>query len=314
MILDKQQLIDQARLKYSKDQFDHTKLNASKTKIGPCFQSYGEWTGASWSPTFPISQDYQSKFLRLGEKYKNLHYTFLDIPKIELTDLEEFKEIWNKEKIEIKRLLPSEDEPWGENDHPLGDQSSFKRVEFNGLHIHSNATLDFNIHDLYVKGRLELPIYSTSSGYGQGRHAQGTFTKKLFKHKFFNNILVQIMDTFPISVLNTVMIVEPIADVLPHREQTWVWKCPTEFRVLLHDENVKPTMYLTHIESGDTTYIKQPMDTNSVCWSNGTHLYGIDYDNKPSYQLIVSAIWNADKLDKLIEKSIDKYGILLEVH
>lgn len=314
MNLNKQQLIEQARNRYRVDQFNHNNFNASKTKIGPCFQSYGKWTGASWSPTYPINDDYLKKFSLLGEKYKNLSYTFLDIPKIELTDLEEFKHIWEKEKIEIRRLLPSEDEPWDAQNHPLGEQSSWNRVEFNGLHIHSNATLDFNIHDLYRNGKLDQPQYSTETGFRQGRVAQGTFTKKLFKNRFFSDIIVQIMDTFPIAVLNTIMIVEPIKEILPHREQTWAWQCPTEFRVTLHDENTKPTMYVTHIETGQTNYITAPESSNSFCWSNGTHLYGIDYDNKPQYHLIVSAIWCPEKMDKLLEQSIGKHGILLETH
>lgn len=314
MIENKQLLIDTARSKYLENQFDDKNMNPSKTKLGPCFQLNGHWTGSSWAPIFPIFEEHRKKFEELGKKYEHLSWCPLDIPKIEFDNLEEFKDIWQKEKIEIRRLLPSEDEPWSENEHPLGENSSWNRVEFNGLHITCNATIDFNIHDLYVNGRLKVPQYSNESGFRQGRNAQGTFTKKLFKHKFFNNIIVQIMDTFPISQLNNIMILEPINDVFPHREQTWAWKCPTEFRINIHDENTEPTVYVSNIQTGQTSYVNLPSDTNSFCWSNGTHLYGIDYHKKPLYHVAVNAIWNSKKIDKLLEKSIEKYETILETN
>lgn len=312
MITDKNKLILEARERYKVNQFDHSLMNSSKTKLGPSFQFNDVWTGASWSPASPISQEYKTKFLELGKSYENLSWSALDIPKIELEDVNKFKEIWNREKIEIKRLLPSEDEPWTKEEHPLGENSSYERIEFCGLHITCNATLDFNIHDLYVNGRLTIPQYSNEVGFRQGRTAQGTFTKKLYKDKFFSNLIVQIMDTFPIKVLNNIMILEPINDILPHREQTWAWKCPTEFRISLYDENETPTMYLSHIQTGQINYINLPKETNSFCWSNGTHLYGIDYLGKKSYTIVVNAIWDIKKYKILLEKSVKKYGIFLE--
>jgi len=311
-MIDKQRLILEAREKYKINQYSDKLMNSSKTKLGPSFQAYGEWTGASWYPPFTISQDYKDKFEQLGKKYQGLSWSALDIPKFEIKELDTFNEIWQREKIEIKRLLPSEDEPWTKEEHPLGKDSSWNRVEFYGLHITCNATLDFNIHDLYVKGRLKIPQYSNETGFRQGRTAQGTFTKKLYKDKFFSELIIQIMDYFPISQLNNIMILEPINDVLPHREQTWAWKCPTEFRISLYDENTEPTIYVTDIETGQTNYIDLPTETNSFCWSNGTQIYGIDYHQKPSYHVVVNAMWNGKKMDALLEKSIDKYGIFLE--
>jgi hypothetical protein len=99
--------------------------------------------------------------------------------------------------------------------------------------------------------------------------------------------------------------------VLPHREQSWVWKCPTEFRIMLHDENTEPTIYVTNIQTGKTTYIDLPSDTNSFAWSNGNYIYGIDYHGKKSYQLVVNAIWDSNKLEKLLENSLQKYHAIL---
>lgn len=312
MIENKQKIIDEVRQKYLSNQFSMKNMNPSKTKLGPCFQLNGEWSGSSWSPTFPIFDDYIKNFELLGETYGHLSWLPLAIPKIEFDDIDEFKNIWEREKIEIRRVLPSEDEPWNEEDHPLGENSSWKRVEFAGLHVTSNATIDFNIHDLYVNGKLQVPQYSNESGFRQGRNAQGTFTKKLFKHRFFSKLIVQIMDTFPIAQINNIMILEPIKDVYPHREQTWPWKCPTEFRINIHDENTEPTIYVSNIQTGVTKYIDLPDDTNSFCWSNGTHLYGIDYHNKPLYHVAVNAVWNYKKVATLLEKSVKKYERILE--
>jgi hypothetical protein len=70
----------------------------------------------------------------------------------------------------------------------------------------------------------------------------------------------------------------------------------------------KPKIYVADIEYGDTNYIDMPLDTNTVCWSNGTQVYGIDYNDKPSYQVVVNAIWDSKKLDKILEQSISKYS------
>jgi hypothetical protein len=116
------------------------------------------------------------------------------------------------------------------------------------------------------------------------------------------------MDLFPIEQISNMLILEQLREVEAHREQSWVWKCPTEFRVMLHDENTKPNFYVGNIETGEISYIDLPKETNSFCWSNGTHVYGIDYYGKKSYQLVINAILNPDKVDKLLERSISKYG------
>ena len=116
------------------------------------------------------------------------------------------------------------------------------------------------------------------------------------------------MFQFPIYSLSNILIVETKKDIVPHREQSWAWKCPTEFRIMLYDENTQPTIYVSDIETGETRYIDLPDDTNSFCWSNGTQVYGIDYHGKPSYQIIVNAMWHSKKLDSLLTASISKYA------
>lgn len=289
MIDSKQELIDQARA--AAKIVDQSTFNSSLTKLGPTMQANNKWCGASWSPPIPIPPFYLLGMTQLERQYSKLSWLPLALPKFELGDINEFKEIWNRESIEIKKV----------NDPTY-------LTEFKGMHITSNCLLDFNLHDLYKNGRLTTTQISDENGYHQGREVVGAYTKKLYKHKFFFNIISQIMDTFPIGEISNMMILETVNDVAPHREQSWSWKCPTEFRIMLHDENTQPTMYVSDIETGETTYIDLPNDTNSFCWSNGTKVYGIDYHGKPSYQLVVNAVWSLKKLNDLLGRSINKYG------
>lgn len=288
----KSQILEQALQNARDNPLTLRKMVPGNTKLGPCFQGKGMWAAASWNMPVPIDPMYLGKFKTLSEKYKHLDYVPLDIPRIELDDYEEFLHIWNKEKIILK--------PKDQEDH----ESSLY-----GLHITSNALLDFNLHDLYVNGRPPANMMSTEAGWNQGRTAEGLHTKKLFKHKFWSNLIVQIMDSFPIHALSNILIVEVVKDLMPHQEQSWDWNCPTEFRVALHDENTEPTLYVTDIKTGNTTYVNLPKDTNSVCWSNGKKLYGIDYHGKPNYQVIVNAVWNSSKVEQLIDRSIRKYNL-----
>jgi hypothetical protein len=294
MISNKQDLITQARLQAKINQFDHSQLTPSRTKLGPCIQSNGQWSFASWVKPFPMHQDYIDKMTELGNRYSNIKWLPLALPKFELGNYSEFKTIWDRESIEILKT-----------DDPTD------LAEFKGLHITSNALIDFNIHDLYIDGRMSKQQLSTETGYRQGREVVGAYTKKLYKHKFFFNIISEIMFKMPISKLSNILILETIKDVRPHREQSWVWKCPTEFRITVYGDGAPPTIYVSDIETGETLYIDLPNDTNSFCWSNGTQVYGVDYYEKPSFQIVVNAVLDTEKLKTLLDSSIAKYKDVL---
>jgi hypothetical protein len=293
MLPNKAELINAARDQYKIDQYRFDHLNPSLTKLGPCMQQYDKISLSSWWKPQPMPESYIRRMQDLGEKFKDLSWLPLHLPKFELENLETFEEIWQRECIEIK------------------DNNPDCATEFKGLHITANCLLDFNLHDLYINGKMSKVQISEAGGYTQGREIVGSWSKKLYKHKFFFNLISQVMDTFPIRQISNMLILETVNDVVPHREQSWVWKCPTEFRIMLHDENTNPTIYVSNIETGDTSYIDLPEDTNSFCWSNGTHVYGIDYHGKKSYQLIVNAIWDSNKLESLVEKSMEKYYAVL---
>lgn len=283
-----QQKIQEAK----NSEFSYLNLDSSRTKLGPTLCKNGNFYYSSWAPGYPIPDSYLKKIKLLEEKYQSIFWLPLDLPKIEINDWEKFLEIWEREKIAIIKK----------------DDTNFIQ-EFYGLHIGVNPVIDFYCHDIYdVNGATNVKLISDISGFTQGRESIGVYTKKLYKDKFFNSLISTIMARFPIAIINSISIFEVMNDVIPHREETWAWKCPTEFRISLYDENTNPTLYVTDIESLETRYIDLPEDTNSFCWSNGTKLYGIDYHGKKNFQLVVNAIWNPLKLDNLLSKSLKKYG------
>jgi hypothetical protein len=293
---EKQTLLSLAKEQY-KNQFDLTLFDPSTTMMGPCLWKNKKFLVSSWYPTFPMFPKYIERFTGLEEKYKHIDYLPIDIPKLEISDFDKFVEIFNKEAIEIKST---------ETDEP---------AEFVGMHIHMASVLDYVLHDLYDdNGSLTYDVPDIIENYpntGLPKDMVGNkFTRKIYKDRFFNKLIFDIMQTYPIHSLANILIVKPIADVKPRREQTWVWNCPTEFRTVLHDGNTDPTFYVSDIESDNTKYIQLPEDTNTFAFSNGSKVHGIDYYNKDSYYLIVNAIWDSYKVETLLDKSIEKYGIL----
>jgi hypothetical protein len=293
---DKETLIQQARAEY-KGEFDLSKMDPSQTIMGPCLWRKKMFVPSSWFPNYPMFPHYIERFESLGKKYLNSNYTPIDLPKITIPDFEQFKSIFEREAIELNNI---------ETQEP---------AEFKGMHIHMASTLDYVMHDLYdIKGNLSVQIPDIIKGYpntGLPPTLMGAkYNRKIYKDRFFNKLICQILELFPIYSIANILIVKPIDNVKPRREQTWVWNCPTEFRTVLHDENTEPTFYLRDIENNCEDYINLPNDTNTFAFSNGRKIHGIDYYSKDCYYLIVNAIWDSKKTETLLDRSIEKYGIL----
>ena len=239
-------------------------------------------------PPFGIDlpKEYIEKMTALGEKYRNVRWLPLDIPKIEFDNFEEFEDLWKKECIDILRIKPDVAEPWAKEHHPFGDKSSWHVSQFKGLTLWRN------------------PNSETESL---------TFDEKLYKGNYyqFNRIVEQVFEYFPMHTMFSIFIWKSTMEVKPHRDKSAFWKCPTEFRVMLHDQNPDPTLYVADIEHGDVNYVDLPEDTNSFCWSNGTQIHGSDYHGKDKYLLCLSGIQHSKKSEDLFERSINKYKDIL---
>jgi hypothetical protein len=234
----------------------------------------------------PIGMDLPKKYIEsmtaLGEKYREVRWLPLDIPKIEFDDFKEFEDLWAKECIDVLRIKPDVAEPWEKEKHPYGINSSWHVSQFQGLTIWRHP--DSETETL-------------------------TFAEKWYKGNFrqFNRIVEQVFEYFPVHTMLSVFIWKSTMEVKPHRDKSAFWNCPTEFRTMLYDENEDPTLYVADIEHGDVNYIDLPEDTNSFCWSNGTQIHGSDYHGKNKYLLCLSCVQHSKKSDELFERSIKKY-------
>ena len=230
-----------------------------------------------------LPKDYVEKMKILGEKYRKVRWLPLDIPKIELDDLEEFKDLWEKESIDILRVRPDVAEPWTKEQHPFKSKSSYHVPSFRGLHLYENKKLS--------------PI------------SQDSFSGKLYNgsNKQLNRIKEQVFDLFPIHTMFSVFIWQSTREINPHRDRGLYFNCPTEFRSMLHDENDNPTLYVADIDDRTICYVDCPNDTNSFCWSNGSQIHGSDYYGKKKWILCIAGAPSSSKADELFERSISKY-------
>jgi hypothetical protein len=66
---------------------------------------------------------YIDRMRELGKKYRPIRWLPLDIPRIEFDNVDEFLDIWEKEKQPSVRIKPSAAEPYEKDDHPTGKDS-----------------------------------------------------------------------------------------------------------------------------------------------------------------------------------------------
>jgi hypothetical protein len=229
-----------------------------------------------------LPKEYLEKMKALSDKYREVRWLPLDIPKIEFDDFEEFKHLWHQESIDIVRVKPDVAEPWSKEAHPLGKHSSWNKAQFKGLTLYQHP---------------QIPISNQS------------FAAKEYKgdNKQLKRIVEQVFDYFPIHTMLSIFIWQSAMPIAAHRDRGAYWKCPTDFRVMLQDENEEPTLWVADVEKGDINYIDLPPDTNSFCWSNGTQIHGSDYHGKTKHLLCISGIQHSVKSDELFERSIAKY-------
>jgi hypothetical protein len=230
----------------------------------------------------PVSQEYIDKMRTLEEKYSDIMWLPLDIPKIEFDNYEEFLKIWDEQSHKVVRVKPDAAEPWTKEDHPWGEKSSWNVAQFNGLTLYRHPGIPWEDTTFAAQPYVgEIPM--------------------------FERIVKQVFDYFPIHTMITIFIWESKMPIGPHRDRGAYWKCPTEFRVMLHDENEEPTLYVADEFNDDPVYIDLPEDTNSFCWSNGKCMHGSTFHGKRKFILCIAGIQHSEKSDELFNRSIEKY-------
>ena len=221
---------------------------------------------------------YIEKMEELGKKYRPYRWLPLDIPKFEFEDHYEFMKVWDEEAIDIIRLRPDSAEPWDKDTHPLGENSHYYKPAFKGFYVYDSGT--------------------TNMGIWSWRCSDNPIFKSLVEH---------VQEYFPFHFIYNMYIWESCKQIEPHTDQTFFWNCPTEFRIMLNDENEKPTLYVADMDDHQCSYIDLPEDTNALCWSNGSQMHGSDYYGKRKQLLVINGIYSLNKYEDLINRSIEKY-------
>jgi len=227
------------------------------------------------------TQEYLDRMYTLSDKYKNVQWLPLDIPKIEI-NYEEFIEIWDKQCHDVVRVRSDVAEPWTKEEHPLGPLSSWNIPTFSGLHLYHTDLLSID---------------------------HNSFASKMYTGKIpmFERLVDQVFTYFPMHTVISIFIWESQRLVYPHRDRSDYWKCPTEFRVMLHDENPESTLFVADTQTREPVFIDLPEDTNSFCWSNGKMVHGSVYKGKRKFILCLAGIQHSKKSDELFERSLNKY-------
>ena len=235
---------------------------------------------------YPLPKDYIDRMEELSVTYGHLQWLPLDLPKIDIGDTNEFLELWDRFHYDVLRVKPDVAEPWSKEEHPWGQKSSWNTAQFKGLHLYHSDLVDINA---------------------------SSFAAKLYPGKIpvFEKIVEQVFEYFPLYPFISIFIWESTMPIAPHKDKGAYWKCPTEFRSMLYDENTEPTLYVAEDGKDDPTFIDLPNDTSSFCWSNGKMLHGSTYYGKRKLLLCMVGPQHSQKSADLFDRSISKYKDIL---
>jgi hypothetical protein len=228
---------------------------------------------------------YVKEIQRLSERYRPIRWLPLDIPKFEFENYDEFLKVFDTESIPILRTKPDSAEPWDKEGHPLGKESHYYKPAFKGLYTYTSNPEKFN----------------------EEKSESVTFAYKYCPHPIFQPLTDHVLKHFPFFHIDHMYIWESVKEIALHTDQHKFWEAPTEFRIMIHDENNQPTLFVADVDHYDQNYIDLPKDTNAFCWSNGTQLHGSDYFGKRKQLLVIAGTFSISKLEDLIERSIVKY-------
>lgn len=143
------------------------------------------------------------------------------------------------------------------------------------------------------------------------------------------NMMRTIREHFPIRDIKIIRLWQSIVEIKPHREGWFPnsFRYPSEFRAMIHDENVRPTFYLLPItdpENADSETAKanakllherQYVDAKpgeAFVFNGETAYHGAEYDPGHSKILmIVKGPLDLDKYDDLMTRSVKKHGSII---
>jgi hypothetical protein len=238
-----------------------------------------------------------------AEKYNNIPYLFLDIPRIAPDD--NFKDLWNEKKIPVLRKLPDERYPFKNAEEgevyykDTGRPNEYTSANWDGFVALSTANTDPRWTSSVVDGPTVLP-------------------------KFFQ----QLYDHLPIEKLTQVVFWSNNKGIGIHRDIAEQYQWPSSIRIMIEDNNTEPTFFLTPFD--DRLPVKTPprpipdnvkslpttkfVDTingpsNAFIYNNRQWAHGASKRGDARKILcVVSMNYDFEKLEVLLDRSIAKYG------
>lgn len=237
------------------------------------------------------------------EKYKNIPYLFLDVPKIVPDN--NFKDLWNEKKVSIVRQKPDDRYPFKnaeeaeENFKKTGRTNEYTKANWDGFIALSTAQADDRWASSVVHGPTLLP-------------------------KFFQ----QLYEYLPIVKLTQVLFWSNNIPIGVHRDLHEQYSWPSSIRMMIEDDNEEPTFFLTPFDENlPANAPSRPIPENV---RSDSSIKFIDTNNSPSNvfmynnkqwahgalkkqgtRKILCALgidYDFKKLEVLLDRSIEKYG------
>ena len=129
----------------------------------------------------------------------------------------------------------------------------------------------------------------------------------------FPHFYQQLMDSLPLAEIPRLAFWNSTRPIAGHRDNTVLFDMPNSFRVLIHDTNPRPTLWVQEDSDngqGQRTYIESMSSTNSFVWNNLRVIHGSDYlpGHSKILLLINNFIPNYKKYIDMIERSVIKFA------
>ena len=125
----------------------------------------------------------------------------------------------------------------------------------------------------------------------------------------------QILELFPLKSCNYLMFLNSTGDVPYHRDHENIIDGPSQFRIMMYDENPEETLGFFEVKPDEEMNLNNIRlqsrftETNSLAWNNLRVKHGSFY--KPGYKKLILGLLDyeldMDRFHDLMKRSVEKY-------